>query len=99
MSRSQESQKAMIRAWLEEGHTLTSREALDRFGCARLGARIYDLRQDLELEHSEAVIQSKLIPVKTRFGVKTEVSQYWMEPGRPERPEQAGKGERKQRRI
>lgn len=45
----------------------------------RLGARIYDIRRDLKFEDDPAVIQCRMIPVKTRYGVKTEVSQYWME--------------------
>lgn len=35
-----------ILAWLKSGHTLTPLEALDKFGCLRLGARIYEMRQN-----------------------------------------------------
>lgn len=73
------SQKQRIREWLEDGHSITAREAYERFGCMRLGARIYDIRRDLKFEEDPAVIQCRMIPVKTRYGVKTEVSQYWME--------------------
>lgn len=38
------SQNARIAAWLESGHTITSLEALTRFGCMRLASRICDLR-------------------------------------------------------
>ena len=38
-------QTAAILAHLETGATLTPLEALDRFGCFRLGARIWDLRR------------------------------------------------------
>lgn len=41
---SSESQCAKIRYWLESGHTLTSIEALQMFGCFRLASRIHDLR-------------------------------------------------------
>ena len=41
-----ESQKAMILEYLQLGHPLTSLEALRHFGCARLGARIWDLKHD-----------------------------------------------------
>lgn len=34
-----------IRQHLESGKTITPIEALDLFGCFRLGARIYDLKQ------------------------------------------------------
>lgn len=33
-----------IKAWLEGGNTITSLEALKRFGCMRLASRIWDLR-------------------------------------------------------
>ena len=33
-----------ILEWLTNGHTLTPLEALKRFGCLRLSARIHDLR-------------------------------------------------------
>lgn len=38
------SQCAAILAWLQKGHKLTPAEALERFGCMRLGARVYELR-------------------------------------------------------
>ena len=40
------SQKADILAALIRGETLTAMDALTRFGCFRLAARIYDLRQE-----------------------------------------------------
>lgn len=40
------SQTEMIRDYLMLGHGLTSLDALRHFGCARLGARIWDLRHD-----------------------------------------------------
>ena len=42
----QSSQKLAILAFLEEGNTITPLEALAKFGSFRLGARIYDLKQD-----------------------------------------------------
>jgi len=41
-----QSQKTQIRAYLESGNAITPLEALEMFGCFRLGARIYDLRRD-----------------------------------------------------
>ena len=38
------SQNAQILAWLESGRTLTTLQALELFGCIRLGARISELR-------------------------------------------------------
>lgn len=40
-----ESQCAMIREWLEQGNTITSLEALTKFGCMRLASRVFDLRE------------------------------------------------------
>ncbi len=40
------SQSDQILAWLKRGRTITPLQALDKFGCFRLGARIYNLRQD-----------------------------------------------------
>lgn len=38
------SQNDEILAWLRSGKTITPLEALERFGCFRLGGRIYELR-------------------------------------------------------
>ena len=40
-----EAQNKMIRQYLEKGHRLTPLDALYRFSCFRLSARIYDLRR------------------------------------------------------
>jgi hypothetical protein len=39
------SQNQEIYEYLQTGKSLTPLEALERFGCFRLGARIYDLKQ------------------------------------------------------
>lgn len=39
------SQCDMIAAWLKEGYSITSLEALNRFGCMRLASRICDLKE------------------------------------------------------
>lgn len=38
-------QKDMILNWLKNGKTITPMEALERFGCFRLAARIHNLRE------------------------------------------------------
>ena len=43
---SSEAQCKMIRRHLESGKTITWVEAYNLFNCARLGARIWDLRND-----------------------------------------------------
>ncbi len=43
---SHQSQCQRILAYLRSGHTLTPIQALRKFGCFRLGARCWDLKQD-----------------------------------------------------
>lgn len=42
--RSSATQCNMIAAWLRGGNTITSLDALNKFGCMRLASRICDLR-------------------------------------------------------
>ena len=44
-AQSAKSQCDMIAEWLECGFSITSLEALKRFGCMRLASRIHDLRE------------------------------------------------------
>jgi hypothetical protein len=44
-AQSAKSQCDMIAAWLEQGFSITSFEALNMFGCLRLASRIHDLRE------------------------------------------------------
>jgi hypothetical protein len=41
-----DSQNALIKGWLLNGHSLTHLEALNQFGCFRLAARIADIRDE-----------------------------------------------------
>ena len=41
-----ETQTAQILAHLKTGRSITPIDALNEYGCFRLGARIYDLKQD-----------------------------------------------------
>lgn len=73
------SQSAHILAYLREGHSLTPLEALNRFGCFRLGARIWDLKReghDILTEMVEVngkrVASYRLVP---RHGQKSAVCQ------------------------
>lgn len=43
--KSAKSQCDMIAAWLSEGYSITSLEALSRFDCMRLASRICDLKE------------------------------------------------------
>ncbi len=51
-----ETQAQAIHRYLRAGNTITPLEALERFGCFRLAARIYDLRQ-LGVEIDEEFIR------------------------------------------
>ena len=62
------SQRKKILSHLEKGKTITPLEALHKFGCLRLGARIYELRKE------GYEIDSK--PYKTKSGKY--VSMYWL---------------------
>lgn len=62
-------QKQDILEHMQAGGKLTPLEALSRFGCLSLAARVLDLRKD------GYDISSKSLAVKKR----TIVSQYWME--------------------
>ena len=43
---SKNSQNACISIWLKQGNTITPLEAMQKFGCLRLAARIADLRSE-----------------------------------------------------
>jgi hypothetical protein len=46
MKGSKQTQADMILQHLKQGYSLTPYEALVKFGCLRLGARIYDLKEE-----------------------------------------------------
>lgn len=46
MATKTESQNKQIKAWLESGKSLTPLEALAMFNSFRLGARVFDLKND-----------------------------------------------------
>lgn len=49
------SQTDLILEWMLAGHTITPLEALERFKCLRLGARIADIKARGYLVYSEFV--------------------------------------------
>jgi len=54
------SQNKEIKNWLETGNSITPIEALNLFGCFRLGARIHDLKNKFGLNiKTEIVEQNK----------------------------------------
>lgn len=64
------SHRAMIRRHLEAGNALTSLQALNHFGCARLASRIDELRQ------AGLNITTTMIPVTNRAGKRVRVAEY-----------------------
>ncbi|MEM9282100.1 MAG: helix-turn-helix domain-containing protein [Verrucomicrobiota bacterium] len=62
-----------ILAWMMEGKPITPRDALIEFGCARLSARIFDLKE------ADNEIERRLVEVNTRGGTgRARVAQYFM---------------------
>lgn len=64
------SQSKAIAAWLMTGHSITPLEALQMFGCLRLGARVWDLR-----EKGMDIVSRKL-----QVSPRKRVSQYFLRP-------------------
>lgn len=63
-----ESQNQQIKAYLEEGNSITAIQALEKFKCFRLASRITDLKQ------SGVPIDSQFIEVDSGKKVK----EYWI---------------------
>lgn len=52
-----ESQNKQIKAWLERGKSITPLDALKIFGSFRLGARIFDLKNDYGMNIKTEMIE------------------------------------------
>lgn len=52
------SQNDKIRSWLLEGNEITSWDAIAMFGCTRLSARIWDLRE----KGLDIKVRRKIVP-------------------------------------
>lgn len=65
-------QKDLILAYIIEHGSITPLEAERHIGCMRLGARIWDLRND------GYNIVSEIVEVETRNGGKARVARYRM---------------------
>ena len=70
---STETHSAKVLSHLKSGKSITPIEALNKYGCFRLGARIHELKGD---GHS---ISKQMIKVKTRDGGFSRVAEYSME--------------------
>jgi hypothetical protein len=52
------SQNKDIKNWLETGNSITPIEALNLFGCFRLGARIHDLKNKFGVNIKTEIVES-----------------------------------------
>lgn len=64
------SQNEMILDYLRQNGSITQAEAISQFGCYRLGARIYDLKQ-----RGHKVIKT-IEKGQNRFGLPTRYARY-----------------------
>ena len=60
-----------VKRWLESGKSITSKQAIDEFGCTRLSAVIFVLKNEYQMP-----IEADKIPVKNRNGRWVEVAKY-----------------------
>lgn len=60
-----------VMQWLKAGLSITSKQAIDEFGCTRLSAVIFRLRNDYGMP-----IKESLISVKNRNGRNVKVAKY-----------------------
>ena len=68
-----QSQAKRILDYLLEGNTITPIEALDKFNCFRLGARIKDIEKKIGYPP-----ERKRVKVANRDGKDVWVAQYWL---------------------
>ena len=68
-----ESQAKKILNYLLDGNSITPLEALDRFNCMRLGARIKDIEEMLGYPP-----ERKRVKVTNRDGKEVWVAAYWL---------------------
>lgn len=54
-----ESQNSQILQHLKAGQSITPLEALDKYGCLRLGARIYDLKSEMGVEIDREMVKDE----------------------------------------
>ena len=62
---------SQIRRWLENGKAITPAQAISEFGCTRLSAVIFRLKNEYNLP-----IVTELVSVKNRNGRRVDVARY-----------------------
>ena len=78
MQQNTDSQNTQILAHLRAGNTISQIEAYNAFGCTRLSARIYDLRQMLEDSGESETISSVSVSFKSRSGKNGRFCRYYL---------------------
>ena len=65
-----ESQNKQIKAWLESGKSLTPLDALALFNSFRLGARVFDLKNDYGMNIKTEMVEANvdILPPLKRVG-------------------------------
>jgi hypothetical protein len=63
-----------VAKWLESGASLTSIQAIEFFGCTRLSAVIFRLRNEYDMP-----IKEELLNVKNRNGRTVQIARYQIE--------------------
>ena len=69
-----ERQRQTVYNYLMEGHTITSLEAIQKWGITRLSARIMDIEK-----MTGKAPNRRSIPVRNRYGKTVYVTEYWIE--------------------
>ena len=63
-----------VMMWLKSGKSITSKQAIDEFGCTRLSAVIFRLINEYQMP-----ITKELVSVKIRNGRWVEVAKYHLQ--------------------
>ena len=64
-------QTEMVLQYMYENGSITQLQAMMDLGCGRLGARIYDIKNKLQVP-----VKVEMVPVKKRNGKTAYVAQY-----------------------
>ena len=67
-------QKMIVYRYLMAGHTITSLEAIEKFGITRLSAVIFNIEK-----MTGKAPNRRMIPVLNRYGKTVRVAEYWIE--------------------
>lgn len=62
---------SQIKRWLESGKSITPAQAISKFGCTRLSAVIFRLKNEYNLP-----ICTELVSVRNRNGRRVDVARY-----------------------